>query len=413
MITNFYNSKYIFSLLVYTVLTRNLNSLAVSYAHKNGRSIHSATITKQGCSSLKRMSMLTYKADKCEFIRLHPSWVTGFSDAESCFNIAVFKSSSNKTGWGVKPTFRIDLHKKDAGLLKMIKTYFESVSANGDTFNKTSGSIGMLTLNRLLGCNIGNLSVPGSAEKASYVVSSLEELKFIIAHFDDYPLLTEKRESYRIWREIVLMIERKEHLTIEGLKKIVKLKATLNWGLSEALITAFQINTLEDKVTSKEAVVKEDLKEAVSLGHIVASSHTEKVSFHPQWLGGFVSGDGSFMIQIEKKDGKYFPRLIFQLTQHSCDTELMVNLTSYLGCGGVSKNSESTSAVKLRVTKFSDICTKIIPLFQGNLILGVKSKDFADWCIAADIIKNKGHLTQAGLDKIQELKANMNKERDY
>jgi hypothetical protein len=80
----------------------------------------------------------------------------------------------------------------------MIKTYFESVSANGDTFNKTSGSIGMLTLNRLLGCNIGNLSVPGSAEKASYVVSSLEELKFIIAHFDDYPLLTEKRESYRI-----------------------------------------------------------------------------------------------------------------------------------------------------------------------------------------------------------------------
>jgi len=111
-------------------------------------------------------------------------------------------------------------------------------------------------------------------------------------------------------------------------------------------------------------VIKGDLKGAEALGHSTASSHTEKVTFNPQWLGGFVSGDGSFMIQVEKKYGKYFPRLIFQLTQHSCDTVLMVNLTSYLGCGGVSKNSESTSAVKLRVTKFSDISTKIIPLFH-------------------------------------------------
>ena len=120
--------------------------------------------------------------------RLHPAWVTGFSDAESCFNIAVFKSSSNKTGWGVKPTFRIDLHKKDADLLKLIKTYFESLSANGDILNKTSDSNGMLTVNRLQGCSIGNLSVSGSAEKASYVVSSLEELNLslltlMVTHF--------------------------------------------------------------------------------------------------------------------------------------------------------------------------------------------------------------------------------------
>ena len=52
------------------------------------------------------------------------------------------------------------------------------------------------------------------------------------------------------------MIERKEHLTIEGLKKIVKLKATLNWGLSEALITAFPFQILKDKVIG-DPVLKE------------------------------------------------------------------------------------------------------------------------------------------------------------
>ncbi|GAA5129033.1 hypothetical protein GCM10023339_57690 [Alloalcanivorax gelatiniphagus] len=105
---------------------------------------------------------------------------------------------------------------------------------------------------------------------------------------------------------------------------------------------------------------------------------TKEIPFNPQWLGGFASGDGSFMIQIEHKGGKSFPRLIFLLTQHIRDEKLMIRLISYLGCGGVSQNSKSSSAVKLRVTKFTDIYGKIIPLLRENLVLGVKSKDFED-----------------------------------
>lgn len=75
----------------------------------------------------------------------------------------------------------------------------------------------------------------------------------------------------------------------------------------------------------------------------------------------------------------------------------MIRLISYLGCGGVSQNSKSTSAVKFRLIKFTGIYEKIISLLRENLIQGVKSKDFEDWCTAAKIIKSKGYLTKKGV----------------
>lgn len=100
-------------------------------------------------------------------------WFLCATPAESCFNIAVFKSSSNKSGWGVKPAFRIDLHKKDADILKRIQAYFSVAESK-----------------------IGNISFNNN--KVSYVVSSLKELTSIVDQFDNYPLLTAKRNDYRI-----------------------------------------------------------------------------------------------------------------------------------------------------------------------------------------------------------------------
>lgn len=49
-------------------------------------------------------------------------------------------------------------------------------------------------------------------------------------------------------------------------------------------------------------------------------------------------------------------------------------------------------------------------LFNQNSLLGVKVFDYKDWC-KAEIMKTKGHLTQAGLDEIFELKMGINKGR--
>lgn len=92
-------------------------------------------------------------------------------------------------------------------------------------------------------------------------------------------------------------------------------------------------------------------------------------------------------------------KLTFQLTQHYRDEALMISLANFLNCGLVSRNKDTFD---LKVTKFSDIYNKIIPLFQKYPILGIKSKDFQDFCLVAELMKNNAHLTKEGLEKIRK-----------
>ena len=86
----------------------------------------------------------------------------------------------------------------------------------------------------------------------------------------------------------------------------------------------------------------------------------------------------------------------------------MKSLIKYLNCGYIYKMGE---ILIFKVTKFDDIAHKIIPFFKNHKIQGVKAKDFNDFCNAAEIIKEKGHLTLEGLNKIREFKQGMNRQR--
>lgn len=60
------------------------------------------------------------------------------------------------------------------------------------------------------------------------------------------------------------------------------------------------------------------------------------------------------------------------------------------------------------VRKFEDILNKILPFFKDHEIRGIKRKDFEDWAKVVELIKSKSHLTESGIEKIRELKSNMN-----
>jgi hypothetical protein len=73
-----------------------------------------------------------------------------------------------------------------------------------------------------------------------FTISSLNQiLTQVIPHFDKYPLITQKRADYLLFKEAVMIIKRGEHLTAWGLKAIINLRATLNKGLTPSLIEAF------------------------------------------------------------------------------------------------------------------------------------------------------------------------------
>ena len=131
---------------------------------------------------------------------------------------------------------------------------------------------------------------------------------------------------------------------------------------------------------------------------------------NPQWLAGFVSGEGCVMVRIRNSNASSnaIVELVFQINQHIRDAQLITCIAEYLNCGKIYKHSKN--AVVFRVSKLSDINQNIIAFFSKYHILGVKAKDFKDFCFVADILNKKGHLTKDGLDLIRQTKAKMNTE---
>jgi hypothetical protein len=334
-----------------------------------------------------------------------PWFITGFADAEGCFTIIVRKTSTQTLGWKVEANFIINLHKRDVELLKYIQTYF--------------GGVGRISKERN-GCIDFTISSPNQI------------ITQVISHFDKYPLITQKRADYLLFKEAVMIMKRGEHLTVSGLQAIINLRATINKGLTPALIEAFpETVAVPRPPLPGGGVVHPELPPSHSLmgwrvGPQVENKNVQSID--PQWVAGFTSGDGSFIVSIRDLKPSQTPptsqlacaamlvereaygrvSLTFTLIQHSRDELLMKSLVDYFGSG---KAYTYKSYTEFKCRSFADIFEKVIPFFQKYPILGVKSLDFADWCKVAKLINNKAHLTKEGFKNIKKIRAGMNKGR--
>jgi LAGLIDADG endonuclease len=134
------------------------------------------------------------------------------------------------------------LHKKDLALLERVQAFY-----------------GVGTIIK------GIDSVCFSVQSIKYLIN------VIIPHFDRYPLVGEKQADFLL--SIVELMYKKKHLTIEGLREIVSISASLNLGLSDELVKAFP-----DITPIKRA--KLEAPEIID----------------PHWLTGFVDGEGCFFV---------------------------------------------------------------------------------------------------------------------
>jgi hypothetical protein len=60
-------------------------------------------------------------------------------------------------------------------------------------------------------------------------------IKFIIPHFENFPLLSKKAADFILFKQIVEIMSIKDHLTEKGLLQIINIKASQNKGLSDDL----------------------------------------------------------------------------------------------------------------------------------------------------------------------------------
>jgi hypothetical protein len=238
------------------------------------------------------------------------------------------------------------------GLLKLIQSYFGGAGRIG----KERG-----------GC-------------CDFTVSSLGQiLAKIIPHFDKYPLKSQKLADYLLFREVIMMMKRGEHLTALGLQKIINIRATLNKGLTPALKEAFpnSVAVPRPQLLNLHSAQTPDTQDK---NMTVCVENQSTLALQPSWVAGFTSGDGSFIVSIRATDtlkvgGGARVSIIFVITQHIRDELLLKSLVNFFTCGQV---YSYVSHAEFKSTSYIDNYGKILPIFCKYPILGVKSQDFED-----------------------------------
>lgn len=123
-------------------------------------------------------------------------WLAGFTDADGSFGIYINRSKTHTTGYNVVLPFRIK--QKYPELLELVKA-----ALGGNVFKFCDGMYSYSSTSFRVAYNVAN-------------------------YFDTYHLLNAgKFLNYLKWRKAYRLVQRKEHLTYEGIAKIRKLKENL------------------------------------------------------------------------------------------------------------------------------------------------------------------------------------------
>ena len=102
------------------------------------------------------------------------------------------------------------MHYKDLDLLSKIQKYF----------------------------GVGSITKHGLAS-VKYRITSFKDLSVLISHCNKYPLITQKRADFELFKQAADIIKVKNHLKDDGFNVILRIRATMNLGLTDALKTAF------------------------------------------------------------------------------------------------------------------------------------------------------------------------------
>lgn len=138
----------------------------------------------------------------------------------------------------------------------------------------------------------------------------------------------------------------------------------------------------------------------------------------PWYFVGFTEGEGCFAITISKHQTKKIKkdvRLCFEIELRADDRPILEKFQQRFKCGQIYdlkyEHYGWKPHVKYSVRKNKDLFYKIIPFFRKYSLQGKKSKDFELFCQAAEVIKNKEHLTSGGIEKLEKIREFMNERR--
>ena len=133
-------------------------------------------------------------------MQLDAQWIVGFVDGEGCFHVSINPHPEMSAGVQVLPEFTVVQHERDVQVLHALKAYF--------------------------GCGVVRKN---NGDRMAYRVRGHEHLsKNIVPFFEKHLLKSRKRVDFIKFREIVMLMNRGEHLKSDGVEKIRKITSEMN-----------------------------------------------------------------------------------------------------------------------------------------------------------------------------------------
>lgn len=199
---------------------------------------------------------------------------------------------------------------------------------------------------------IGTITINPNKNSARYSVVGINDInKFIVTHFENYPLQSAKKIDFDLWKECVNLIINKKDKNQEGLEQIVTIKSKMNLGLSNLLKKEFpNINCLD-----------------------IPTYLTNNDRLDPEWVSGFIEGDGSFYIYIRAKTNHVNAALSIGLNIR--EKPLLIKIQDFFGGMGNVYSYNSRSVVEWKVVKLSHLIS-IASHFNFYPLMGLKSYNF-------------------------------------
>jgi hypothetical protein len=286
---------------------------------------------------------------------LNPYYVTGFTEADGCFYVSIYREPKAKIGFRIVPVFYIT---QDLASEQVLYAIHHTIAP----------------------------SEPGKFTKRlkdntlTYSLRGVKACKSVIAHFDKYPLLGEKQNNFMIFRSILGLLEQKKHLTDPA--EVAKLAYTMNTkGASR-------------RRSFPELLRHQSFTLPQGSADIGASIPARSELPNPCYVTGLIDGDGTFYLSF-RKTGKL--KATFAIGTLNASRHVLDLLVRYFNCGKIYKVTEKYS--RFQVESVKDLIEKIIPHFTKFPLHTKKKEDF-------DIFREVVEL----LWKNQETKSSLTRE---
>ena len=307
---------------------------------------------------------------------LKPWQVTGLVDGEGSFNYSLTKMDRGLAEYSIKLEFKVTQKTHSEGVLYELQKYFDCGSIVID--NRETDT------------------------KKFHITSLTDILEKIIPHFENYPCLTSKFLNFKDWKEIALIMNKKEHLNKKGMEKIRYITSKTNKNRS-----------FEDKYNH--------CKSYLGLFSLPNGELSTTYNLPEYWVQTFLTSESMFYTYLaEKKSrGKIYQGCdsSLELGQSNHDIAILLSLKKFFNGGYIKpkynfddillcKNSRSVNRYVLRDTQ------SIIKFVDKYPMLTKKQLDYLDWKQIV-MMKEKGlHKTSEGLNFFKEIISNVNSKRD-